>query len=67
MVIVQPKWLLKSCDRGTSAEWSEHAMTATTSACSECSQLKEDLGDVNHRLNAQELEMDTLRQLVEGL
>jgi len=67
VVIVQPKWLSKSRDRGTSAEWSEHATTATTSACSECSQLKEDLGDVNRRLNAQELEMDTLRQLVEGL
>ena len=67
MVIVRPKWLSKSHDRGTSVEWSEHATTVTTSACSECSQLKEDLGDVNQRLNAQELEMDTLRQLVEGL
>jgi len=47
VVIVQPKWLSKSRDRDTSAKWSEHATTATTSACSKCSQLKEDLGDVN--------------------
>ena len=42
-------------------------MTTTTSSCSECSQLKEDLGDVNRRLNTQEIEMDTLCQLLEGL
>ena len=65
---MQPRWLSKSHDHGTSAEHSEHTTTATTtSACSECSDLKEKLGDVTRRLEAQEVQMDTLRQLMESL
>jgi len=42
-------------------------MVTTTSACSECSDLKEQLGHVTRRLEAQEVQVDTLRQLMESL
>ena len=65
---MQPRWLSKSRDRGTSVEYSEHTtMAMTTSACSECSDLKEKLGDVTRRLEVQEVQVDTLRQLMESL
>ena len=66
--IIQPRWLSKLHDRGTSRERSDLGTTATsTSTCSDCSQLKEQLGDVTHRLEAQEVQMDTLRGLMENL
>jgi len=35
--------------------------------CSECSDLKEQLGDVTQRLEVQEVQVNTLRQLMESL
>jgi len=65
---VQLRWLSKSRDCGTSVEYSKHMTTATTtSTCSKCSNLKEKLGDVTQRLEAQEVQVDTLRQLMESL
>ena len=66
--ILHPRWLSKSCDCGTSGERSEHVtLGMSTTTCSECSKLKEQLGDVTWRLEAQEVQMDTLCELMEGL
>ena len=66
--ILHPRWLSKSCDHGTSRERSEHGTLGTsTTACSECSELKGQLGDVTRRLEAQKVQMDTLCELMEGL
>ena len=68
VVTVTPQWLLHMGDRGTSTERSEATTSATSrSACSECSIMKEELVDVKHTLAAQQLEMDTLRQLMESM
>jgi len=65
---VQLQWLSKLRDCSTSVKYSEHTTTVmTTSACSKCSDLKEKLGDVMQRLEVQEVQVDTLRQLMESL
>ena len=62
------KVVSKSWEHATSIEWSEPATAATSrSACSECSAVKEELVDMKRMIAAQQLEMDTLRQLVESM
>ena len=66
--ILCPRWLSKSCDCSTSRERSKHGTPGTsTTTCSECSELKGQLGDVTWRLEAQEVQMDMLHELMEGL
>ena len=68
VVTVTPQWLLHMGDHGTSTEQSEATTSATSrSACSECSIMKEELVDVKCTPAAQQLEMDTLRQLMESM
>ena len=68
VVTVTPQWLLHMGDRGTSTEQSEVTTLATSrSACSECSVVKEELVDVKRTLATQQLEMDTLCQLMESM
>ena len=68
VVTITPQWLLHMGDRRTSTERSEATTSATSrSACSECSVVKEELVDVKCTLAAQQLEIDTLHQLMESM